>query len=690
MVFLTNVNALRAAGAIQVSSAEIKTSIERLSTGSKINGAADDASRLAIAASVNSQILGLNKGIKNGLDGVSLLNTADGALGEIQTMIQRMRELALKASSGASNTKDRANLASEYQQLKAEINRVGTNSQWNGKGLFDGLGFPGQTSILIGSDAYQTISFKLEKLSLSILGSGVEVTEGEMNSLNGWSQLGSDIEGEAQGDLSGRSVSISSDGLTIAIGADYNDGNGNSSGHARVYKYNADSTSWVQLGNDLDGEAAGDQFGKSISLSADGLTVAIGGHQNDGNGSASGHARIFRYSSTIGDWVQLGTDIDGESTEDQSGSSVSISADGATVAIGAPNNQGNGDRSGHVRIYRYDTDTSSWIQIGSDIDGEATQDLSGRATALSADGSTVVIGASNNDGTNGADSGQVRIYRYDNLSGSWLQLGSDVDGKTNGDRSGNSVSIASDGSIIAVGAKENDDAGTDSGHVRIFRYDSSAAGWVQLGGDINGEDTADKTGASISLAADGLTIAIGAEGNDNSGSDSGQVRVYRYDEERDTWLLMMKFGGSREDQLGSAVALSDDGTIVVGGAPYEDSTGSNSGHAVVYRSRSLETSTISTSQSADEALIGIKRSLEQILSMRSSYGAAVNRIEHAINNLTSSRTNLSSTYSQLMDTDYAKETTKLAVAQIKNSGAKSMMAQANLVYPEIVRKLLQK
>ena len=90
MVFLTNVNALRAAGAMQVSSAEIKTSMERLSTGSKINGAADDAARLAIATAVNSQILGLSTGIKNGLDGVSLLNTADSALSEIQTMIQRM------------------------------------------------------------------------------------------------------------------------------------------------------------------------------------------------------------------------------------------------------------------------------------------------------------------------------------------------------------------------------------------------------------------------------------------------------------------------------------------------------------------------------------------------------------------------------------------------------------------------
>jgi hypothetical protein len=107
--------------------------------------------------------------------------------------------------------------------------------------------------------------------------------------------------------------------------------------------------SWNQLGSDIDGEAANDQSGSCVSLSADGLTVAIGAY---GNGSSSGHVRIYKWNGTL--WTKLGADIDGEAAGDNSGSSISLSADGTTVAIGAPYNDGHdGNDSGHVRIYKY-------------------------------------------------------------------------------------------------------------------------------------------------------------------------------------------------------------------------------------------------------------------------------------------------------------------------------------------------
>ena len=105
-------------------------------------------------------------------------------------------------------------------------------------------------------------------------------------------QLGSDINGEAAGDYSGNSVSLSSDGTIVAIGANYNDGNGSNSGHVRVYEYSG--SSWSQLGADINGEAAGDYSGHSVSLSSDGTIVAIGANGNDGNGSNSGHVRVYQ------------------------------------------------------------------------------------------------------------------------------------------------------------------------------------------------------------------------------------------------------------------------------------------------------------------------------------------------------------------------------------------------------------
>ena len=110
--------------------------------------------------------------------------------------------------------------------------------------------------------------------------------------------------------------------------------------------------SWQKIGNDIDGEAADDYSGYSVSLSSDGHTVAIGATDNDGNGNYSGHVRIFQWIESTSIWTQVGDDIDGEVADDHSGWSVSLSSDGRVVAIGAPWNDGNGDTSGHVRIYQ--------------------------------------------------------------------------------------------------------------------------------------------------------------------------------------------------------------------------------------------------------------------------------------------------------------------------------------------------
>ena len=123
------------------------------------------------------------------------------------------------------------------------------------------------------------------------------------------------MNGEAASDQSGYSVFLSSDGSTVAIGAIRNTG---VSGHVRVYKNNAGS--WTQVGSDIDGEALNDESGFSVSLSSDGTTVAIGARSNDGNGAQSGHVRV--YKNTAGTWTKVGTDIDGEAADDFSGWSV--------------------------------------------------------------------------------------------------------------------------------------------------------------------------------------------------------------------------------------------------------------------------------------------------------------------------------------------------------------------------------
>ena len=222
---------------------------------------------------------------------------------------------------------------------------------------------------------------------------------------------------------------------------------------------------WLQIGGDIDGEALGDESGSSVSLSADGSRVAIGARLNDGNGEATGHVRVYQLVDNA--WVKLGDDIDGEAfVSNQSGFSVSLSADGLRVAIGAPYNLGwGGFNLGHVRIYEWNG--TAWIQLGQDIDGEAVGDFSGWSVSLSADGSRVAIGAPFNDG-NGEATGHVRVYQL--VDNAWVKLGGDIDGEAVGDFSGWSVSLSADGSRVAIGAPVDGQVQSGSGHVRVFEY----------------------------------------------------------------------------------------------------------------------------------------------------------------------------------------------------------------------------
>lgn len=198
-----------------------------------------------------------------------------------------------------------------------------------------------------------------------------------------WIQIGADIDGAAQGDNAGYSVSLSGNGLRIIVGARNNDGSGSNAGHARILEYNG--ADWSQLGNDINGEAAGDLSGYAVAISSDGTRVAIGAVLNDGGGNNAGHVRIYAFDGT--QWMQMGNDIDGEAASDESGRSVSLSADGMRVAIGAIHNSGGGGNAGHVRVYEYIS--NSWVKIGGDIDGEASGDNAGFSVSLSGDGSKV-------------------------------------------------------------------------------------------------------------------------------------------------------------------------------------------------------------------------------------------------------------------------------------------------------------
>lgn len=155
----TNVNASVAQNALVRNERSMNTAMERLSTGQRINSASDDAAGLAIASRMTSQIRGLDVGIRNANDAISMISTADGALVEVSNMLQRMRELALQASNGTTTSADRNYLNSEYANLITEIDRIAQNTQWNGKDILNHATTANSTvKYQVGANGGQTIS----------------------------------------------------------------------------------------------------------------------------------------------------------------------------------------------------------------------------------------------------------------------------------------------------------------------------------------------------------------------------------------------------------------------------------------------------------------------------------------------------------------------------------------------------
>lgn len=396
-----------------------------------------------------------------------------------------------------------------------------------------------------------------------------------------WNQLGPDLDGEAAYDWSGFSVDLSSHGRRLAVGARQNDNpSGSGAGHVRVFEWDPVSETWTQLGDDIDGEAAGDQSGYSVALSSDGTRLAVGAPGNDDGGTFAGHARVFEWDGGTSSWIQLGADIDGLSSYDNLGCSVALSSDGSRLAVGALGFDGVGTDSGQARVYEWSSGSSSWILVGSAIGGEAAGDQAGLSVALSSDGSRVAIGAPLNDGT-AADAGQARVFEWDGGSSSWVQVGSDIDGESGGDYA-SIVALSADGFRVAVGAYNNSGAGTYAGHVRVFEWLSGPADWVQLGPDIDGEGANDHSGSSVAVSSSGLRVAVGAPSNDNaSGGNSGHVRVFDWNDATASWtqVFLDIDGEAADDQSGFSVALTANGSRLAAGAIFNDNpSGDDAGH----------------------------------------------------------------------------------------------------------------
>ena len=366
-----------------------------------------------------------------------------------------------------------------------------------------------------------------------------------------WVPTGTVLNGESNQDALGTAVSMNLDGTIMAVGVPLS----NSTGIVQVYMFEDDN--WTPMGNPIGGAIAGERFGSSTSISADGQTLIVGAYNN-----SAGHAYVFEWSGV--DWAQKGSTLSGENSDDFFGLGVDINADGTVIVVGAPLNDTNEFNAGFVGVYEWNG--SDWSQRGANLEGVEEYEEFGQTVAMSADGNSIVIGSPFSFSV--YRPGITRIYEW---SGStWIQKGVDIIGEGNTDHSGTSIDMTGSGETIAIGSSNNSHSTTfNAGHVRVFDWSGSA--WTQRGDDIDGDASYDNSSDGLSMSDDGNTIASGAPSNDGNGDKSGQVKIYKWDGSGWTQSGADIYGTASGNELGSAVALNGDGTMMCVGAPKFDS-----------------------------------------------------------------------------------------------------------------------
>lgn len=293
---------------------------------------------------------------------------------------------------------------------------------------------------------------------------------------NSWTQIGIDIYAEASGDSAGMSLALSNDGSVLAIGAPYSDGASagrttENAGQVRIFAWSVGASMWTQLGTDIDGENYYDFAGTSVALSGDGAVVAIGAPYNDGSGAKDvstdtrtnwrgfdgGQVRVYKWTNNA--WSKLGADIDGTTANGGFGETLALSEDATTLAVAAP---GWGASDGEVKILSWTG--INWVQTGQTIVRPSDQEYYDFPVAMSGDGSRVAVGMPAETLTNAT--GSVSVYKFAGTT--WEQDGDNILGDDVYEFAGSSISLSSDGSIVAIGIPLLDGQAENTGSVKVY------------------------------------------------------------------------------------------------------------------------------------------------------------------------------------------------------------------------------
>ena len=325
---------------------------------------------------------------------------------------------------------------------------------------------------------------------------------------SGWTQVGNTIAGATNGNKAGWGLAINDVGSRVAVGSYNAHAGGTRNGLIDMYEYNISTGNWDRMGSTINGEF-GSLFGISMAMNAVGDIVCAGAYSYDLSNNNRGLIRAYEWNGSA--WSQKGADIVGAAgNSEQLGWSVSISGDGERIVGGSYQyNISGGNDAGAMRIYAWDG--TNYTQMGgSPLLGDAEGDEAGYSVSISTDGTTAAMGfreAALGGGLNKA--GRVRVFKYNTTSSTWEQYGADILGENTKDKLGHSVALSGNGSRIAVGAIQDVNSLLNRGYVKMLDYKTISNTWTLVNDAYYGE-TGDQLGRNMSMDLTGDMVVAGS------------------------------------------------------------------------------------------------------------------------------------------------------------------------------------
>jgi flagellin len=698
-VINTNVKALAAQESMRSSNLSMSQAMERLSTGKKINSAKDDAAGLAITNRMTSQIRGMSKAIVNTNDAISMSQTAEGALGNVGDILQRMRELAVQAVSGTLNDSDRSALQLEVGQLKQQIDDIATKTNHNNIKLLDGTaqnvviqtGINAGDTMKIGFDSVKTKDIGIgSKASLSSAG-GTYASGGANDALSPSALYLNGVAVGASLATDDNASNLSGEASAIAKAVAINRVSNLSGVYAKVLGTAVSGSAMtvdtaVTTGTVTINGVATDQFSTSLDTSLTRKTVVAAINAKSAlTGVTATDTGDDKLGVTL--FAADGRNIDMVTTVAAATSGLKLSAqttyvgsyslytvDGRDITVGSKTGASSVEAQSGLRFGTYKADTATFTSYArTNVSVAPTSDTNGLLDASSMIINGVQIGAAlNTDDTSSVvttasvrSASAIAIAAAINKSSD--QTGVKATAAPNVVRANSDTAFTAGTAVYTIGINKvviSVNTTTINGVIDSINSKSSLTGVV-----------ASQWGSGLQLtAADGRNIAL-------TSSVASAVNI---------GLGGLTIGTSAATTTGSgvvvytsAVTLSSDKAFTVKagntGITNLENLGFRQGTYGATQDSGFKVASldVSTASGASQAITTIDAALNTVNGMQAKSGAFNNRLDVVINNLQESSQNIQASRSRILDTDYATETTNLAKQQIISQAATAMLAQAN-------------